>query len=165
MPRCGAFSASGCVRRRRQRAVVRVRVQLELTYKTPTGKVANELLYRHDEPRLDLVEQGRPWSFDGDGRCFVSFRRRTAFDWRIYSIRCLPSTRRSSTRCRIRSRRCTSRCCRASRCASCCRRSGRRQDHHGRPTHQGAAHPWRPAALPDVCPGSLVEQWQDELCA
>jgi SNF2 family DNA or RNA helicase len=43
---------------------------LELTDKTPTGKVANELLYRHDEPRLDLVEQGRPWSFDGDGALF-----------------------------------------------------------------------------------------------
>ncbi|MFZ3114188.1 MAG: hypothetical protein WA133_08605 [Syntrophales bacterium] len=39
---------------------------LELTYKTPAGKVANELLYRHDEPRLVLVEQGRPWNFDGD---------------------------------------------------------------------------------------------------
>ena len=24
---------------------------LELTYKTPSGKVANELLYRHDEPQ------------------------------------------------------------------------------------------------------------------
>jgi SNF2 family DNA or RNA helicase len=43
---------------------------LELTYKTATGKVANELLYRHDEPRLELVEQGRPWSFDGDGALF-----------------------------------------------------------------------------------------------
>ncbi len=43
---------------------------LELTYKTPEGRVANELLYRHDEPRLDLVEQGRPWSFDGDGALF-----------------------------------------------------------------------------------------------
>jgi hypothetical protein len=43
---------------------------LELTYKTPSGKVANELLYRHDEPRLDLAEQGRPWSFDGDGTMF-----------------------------------------------------------------------------------------------
>ena len=32
---------------------------LELTYKTPTGKVANELLYRHDEPRLEVVEKGR----------------------------------------------------------------------------------------------------------
>ena len=43
---------------------------LELTYKTPTGKVANELLYRHDEPRLEVVEHGRPWSFDGDGALF-----------------------------------------------------------------------------------------------
>ncbi len=43
---------------------------LELTYKTPAGKVANELLYRHDEPRIEVVEQGRPWSFDGDGSLF-----------------------------------------------------------------------------------------------
>jgi len=43
---------------------------LELTYKTTMGKVANELLYRHDEPRLEIVEQGRPWSFDGDGARF-----------------------------------------------------------------------------------------------
>ncbi len=43
---------------------------LEITYKTPLGKVANELLYRHDEARLELVEQGRPWSFDGDGGLF-----------------------------------------------------------------------------------------------
>ncbi len=35
---------------------------LELTYKTPTGDLANELLYRHDEPRLDIVELGRPCS-------------------------------------------------------------------------------------------------------
>ncbi len=43
---------------------------LELTYKTPAGKVANELLYRSDEERLELAEQGRPWSFDGDGALF-----------------------------------------------------------------------------------------------
>ncbi|HSF23438.1 MAG TPA: helicase-related protein, partial [Blastocatellia bacterium] len=43
---------------------------LELTYKTSAGRVANELLYRHDEPRLEIVEQGRPWSFDGDGALF-----------------------------------------------------------------------------------------------
>lgn len=43
---------------------------LEITYKTASGKVANELLYRHDEPRLELVELGRPWSFDGDGALF-----------------------------------------------------------------------------------------------
>lgn len=43
---------------------------LELTYKASSGKVANELLFRHDEPRLDLVDVGRPWSFDGDGAMF-----------------------------------------------------------------------------------------------
>jgi len=43
---------------------------LELTYKAPDGKVANELLYRHDEPRIEVVEVGRPWSFDGDGSLF-----------------------------------------------------------------------------------------------
>src|SRR3972149_8229000 len=43
---------------------------LELTYKDPSGRVANLLLYRYDEPRLAIVEQGRPWSFDGDGSLF-----------------------------------------------------------------------------------------------
>ena len=43
---------------------------VELTYKDQSGHVANELLYRHDEPRLELVERGRPWSFDGDGHLF-----------------------------------------------------------------------------------------------
>ena len=44
---------------------------LEITYKTADGKVANELLYRHDEPRLEIVEQGRPWSFEGMVRSFA----------------------------------------------------------------------------------------------
>src|ERR1700731_853511 len=43
---------------------------LELTYKDPAGKVANELLYRHDEPRIEVVAHGQPWSFDGDGHQF-----------------------------------------------------------------------------------------------
>jgi SNF2 family DNA or RNA helicase len=43
---------------------------LELTYKDPTGKVANELLYRHDESRIEIAAEGRPWSFDGDGALF-----------------------------------------------------------------------------------------------
>ena len=43
---------------------------LELTYKTATGKVANELLYRDAEARLEIAAQGRPWSFDGDGALF-----------------------------------------------------------------------------------------------
>jgi SNF2 family DNA or RNA helicase len=43
---------------------------LELTYKTPAGTVANELLYRHYEVRLEVVAEGRPWSFGGDGALF-----------------------------------------------------------------------------------------------
>ena len=43
---------------------------LELTYKDAAGKVANELLYRHDQQRLEIAEEGRPWSFDGDGPMF-----------------------------------------------------------------------------------------------
>lgn len=43
---------------------------VELTYKNAAGKVANELVYRHDEHRLEIVETGRPWSFDGDGTQF-----------------------------------------------------------------------------------------------
>ena len=48
---------------------------LELTYKTPGGALASELLYRHDEARLEIA---RPWSFDGDGALFrlVSEARR-----------------------------------------------------------------------------------------
>jgi superfamily II DNA or RNA helicase len=43
---------------------------VELTYKTSAGAVANQLLYRDDEPRLEIIERGRPWSFDGDGALF-----------------------------------------------------------------------------------------------
>ncbi|WP_245271890.1 helicase-related protein [Mesorhizobium sp. LNJC391B00] len=43
---------------------------IELTYKDPTGKVGNELLYRDREVDLEIVEEGRPWSFDGDGALF-----------------------------------------------------------------------------------------------
>jgi SNF2 family DNA or RNA helicase len=43
---------------------------IELTYKDAAGKLGSELLYRHDEPRLAIAEQGRPWSFDGNGALF-----------------------------------------------------------------------------------------------
>lgn len=32
--------------------------------------MGNILLYRDDEPRLELVEYGRPWGCDGDGALF-----------------------------------------------------------------------------------------------
>jgi SNF2 family DNA or RNA helicase len=43
---------------------------LTLVYRGPDGRVADEILYRHDEPRLEIVAAGRPWSFDGDGALF-----------------------------------------------------------------------------------------------
>ena len=43
---------------------------LELTYKSPSGSVANQILYRDAEQQLEVVEKGRPWSFDGDGALF-----------------------------------------------------------------------------------------------
>lgn len=51
---------------------------LELMFKGPTGKPDHQLLYRHDEPRLEIAESGKPWSFDGDASLFrvVSEARR-----------------------------------------------------------------------------------------
>lgn len=43
---------------------------VEMTYKDAAGRVGSLLLYRADEERLEIVEQGRPWSFDGDGALF-----------------------------------------------------------------------------------------------
>jgi len=43
---------------------------VELTYKDPSGRLGNVLLYRDDESRLEIVEQRKPWSFDGDGALF-----------------------------------------------------------------------------------------------
>ncbi len=43
---------------------------LTLVYRGPNGRVADEILYRHDELRLEIAEAGRPWSFDGDGARF-----------------------------------------------------------------------------------------------
>jgi SNF2 family DNA or RNA helicase len=43
---------------------------VEITYKDPAGKVGNQLLYRENEPIIEIVETGHPWSFDGDGALF-----------------------------------------------------------------------------------------------
>ena len=40
---------------------------IELTYKDAAGRPGNQLLYRDDEARLEVVCAGRPWSFDADG--------------------------------------------------------------------------------------------------
>ncbi|MGO9613145.1 MAG: helicase-related protein [Dissulfurispiraceae bacterium] len=40
---------------------------VELTYKNASGRLGQELLYRDREPTIEIVSVGRPWSFDGDG--------------------------------------------------------------------------------------------------
>ena len=41
---------------------------ITLTHRSPTGQLGEQVLYRDDESRIEVVEQGRPWSFDGDGK-------------------------------------------------------------------------------------------------
>ncbi len=41
-----------------------------LIYREPSGRVANVVLYRDDASRLEIAESGRPWRFDGDGARF-----------------------------------------------------------------------------------------------
>ena len=45
-------------------------VAIEVTYKDSNGRLGNELIYRDREPTLEIVETGRPWSFDGDPALF-----------------------------------------------------------------------------------------------
>lgn len=45
-------------------------VAVEVTYKDSNGRLGNELLYRDREPTLEIVEAGQPWSFDGDAKQF-----------------------------------------------------------------------------------------------
>lgn len=40
---------------------------VEMTYKDASGRLGSELLYRDREPTLEIASKGRPWSFDGDG--------------------------------------------------------------------------------------------------
>ena len=39
----------------------------KVTYEDNAGRVGNRLVYRTDEPILEIVQTGRAWSFDGDG--------------------------------------------------------------------------------------------------
>jgi SNF2 family DNA or RNA helicase len=56
---------------------------VELTYKDASGRLGSELLYRDREPTIDIAAAGRPWSFDGDGALFrlvsEAYRLRLAY--------------------------------------------------------------------------------------
>lgn len=40
---------------------------VKVTFEDATGAVKNRLVYRNEEPTLEIVSAGRPWAFDGDG--------------------------------------------------------------------------------------------------
>jgi hypothetical protein len=40
---------------------------LTLVYRAQNGRVADKILYRHDEPHLDLIQAGRMWNFVSHG--------------------------------------------------------------------------------------------------
>ncbi len=39
----------------------------KITFEDNAGRIGQRIIYRADEPSLDVVTEGRPWSFDGDG--------------------------------------------------------------------------------------------------
>lgn len=52
---------------------------IEITYKDSMGNLGSELLFRDREPGLEILETGKPWSFDGDAGDF----RLVSEAWRI----------------------------------------------------------------------------------
>jgi SNF2 family DNA or RNA helicase len=40
---------------------------VKVTFEDSASQVRNRLVFRTEEPILEVVEEGRPWSFDGDG--------------------------------------------------------------------------------------------------
>jgi superfamily II DNA or RNA helicase len=43
---------------------------VDLTFKRQNGEVNSRLLYRDNEPQLELIEPGTPWAFNADGHLF-----------------------------------------------------------------------------------------------
>ena len=56
---------------------------LKVIYRDADGGLGERFVYRDDEPSLELVGMGRPWSFDGDGDLLrlVSEAYRINFAW------------------------------------------------------------------------------------
>ena len=43
---------------------------IEVTYKDSDGKIANGLLYKHNENQLEIINASSNWPLDGDGHLF-----------------------------------------------------------------------------------------------
>jgi hypothetical protein len=46
---------------------------VKVTFEDTSGAVRNRLVYRNEEPTLEIAVAGRPWSFDGDGHLLRLF--------------------------------------------------------------------------------------------
>ena len=135
-----------------------------LTFRTSSGRVDEQIVYRTQEAELSLDGGGTAWSFSADGALFrlVAEAQRIRLAYLFDPLLAVHTP--WSNPCLTRSPPSTKRCCPASRSASAGRRSRRRQDDHGRAAHQGADRSAATcSAASSSAPGSLVEQWQDEL--
>ena len=58
---------------------------ITVIFRDSDGQLGERFVYRDDEPSLELVEMGRPWSFDGDGDLLrlVSEAYRINLAWRM----------------------------------------------------------------------------------
>ena len=108
--------------------------------------------------------QGKPWSFDGDGKLFrlVAEALRILLAHLFDPVLAVPTPRWWNP-CHTRSRPSTRRCCRGSRCDSLA------DDPGAGKTIMAGLLMKEMIARGDlqrclvVCPGSLAEQWQDRL--
>ncbi len=138
---------------------------LTLTYRDDDGRPGEQLLYRLDEATLGVDVAGPAWSLTADGSLFrlVSEARRIQLAYLFDPLLAVSTSNVMPLPHQITA--VYERDAAAPAAAiSAGRRSRRRQDHHGRPADQGADD--RAAICQRcliVCPGSLVEQWQDEM--
>ena len=66
---------------------------LTVIHRLPSGNLAEDVLYRQDEGRLKAVEKERPWHFDGDGALYRFGGRSAPYPLSpISSTRCWLST-------------------------------------------------------------------------
>ena len=67
---------------------------LKVIFRDADGHLGDRFVYRDDEPSLELVEMGRPWSFDGDGDLLrlVSEAYRINLAWLFDPIASLPTS-------------------------------------------------------------------------
>ena len=97
---------------------------VNVTFRDAAGAVKQRLVYRTDEPTLEVATAGRPWSFDGDGALLRLVSEAYRIRLPTCSTHIRPSTRHASSHYRTRSQPSMARCCRGSHCAFCAALAG-----------------------------------------